>query len=159
MYEPLTAAHADGLFPLLGDARVWAWIAGSDGATVGQMRASYALRARGSGRPGERWLNHAVRLRTGPLLGRIEATVHDEGWGEIAYVFGVAAWGQGYGREAVRWLLGEIGVPQVWATAVPDNIRSIRLLSALGFREAPATRPLPSWAPGDRVLRWDALPR
>jgi RimJ/RimL family protein N-acetyltransferase len=157
VYEPLGPGHAAALFPVLGDVRVWEHILASDGATVEQMRTAYARRAAGSGRSDERWINHAVRLAGGPYLGRIEATVHAEGWAEIAYLFGLAGRGRGYARAAVRWLLGQLEVAEVWATTTPGNARSRRLLEALGFREAPMSRPLASWAPGDLTYRWDRL--
>ncbi len=159
VFEPLAAEHAAVLFPLLGDARVWEHLLASDGATEAQMRAVYARRAAGPGRPGERWINHAVRLVSGPYLGRIEATVHPSGWAEVAYVFGLAHRGRGYARAAVRGLLEQLDVDEVWATVTPANVRSRRLLAALGFREAPRARPLASWAPGDLTYRWDRAAR
>lgn len=155
VFEPLGPGHAPVLFPVLGDARVWQHIQGSDGATEDQMRAVYARRAAGPGRPDERWINHAVRLAGGPYLGRVEATVHGGTWAEIAYVFGVAHRGRGYARAAVAWLLEHIGVEEAWAAVSAGNARSQRLLTALGFRETPPVRPLASWDPGDLTYRWD----
>jgi RimJ/RimL family protein N-acetyltransferase len=154
-FEPLGPEHATVLFPVLGAARVWEHLQGSDGATEEQMRAAYARRAAGPERPGEQWANHAVRLAGGPYLGRVEATVHAGGWAEIAYVFGLEHRGRGYARAAVGWLLEHLGVDEVWATTLPANVRSRRLLAALGFREAPQSRPLASWDPGDLTYRWD----
>jgi RimJ/RimL family protein N-acetyltransferase len=155
-FEPLGPGHATALFPVLGDVRVWEHLLGSDGATEDQMRAAYARRAAGPGRPGERWINHAVRLAGGPYLGRVEATEHiGEGWAEIAYVFGLAHRGRGYARSAVRWLLEQLEVDEVWASTTPANVRSRRLLEALGFRQEPPARPLASWDPGDLTYRWD----
>lgn len=155
VFEPLGPEHAAVLFPVLGDARVWKYLQGSDGATEEQLRAAYARRVAGPVRPGDRWLNHAVRLVNGTYLGRIEATVHTGGWAEIAYVFGLADRGRGLARAAVRWLLEHIGVDEVWATTTPANTGSRRLLAALGFREVPRSRPLASWDPGDLTYRWD----
>ncbi len=154
-FELLGPEHATVLFPVLGAARVWEHIQGSDGATEEQMRAAYARRAAGPSRPGERWINHAVRLVEGPYLGRVEATVYPGGWAEIAYVFGQEHRGHGYAGAAVGWLLEHVGVDEVWATTTPANVRSCRLLAALGFREAPRSRPLASWEPGDLTYRWD----
>ena len=154
-FEPLAPDHAAVLFPVLGDARVWTHLEASDGVSEAQMRLLYARRAAGSGRPGERWVNHAVRLEGGPYLGRIEATVHEGGWAEIAYVFGLAHRGRGHARAAVRWLLAWLEVDEVWATVRPENDRSRRLLEALGFSEQPSSRPLASWSPGDLTYRWD----
>jgi len=155
VFESLGPAHASVLHEILGDARVWQHIQGSDGATEEQMRVAYARRAAGSPRPGERWVNFAVRLSSGPYLGRVEATVHDGGWAEIAYVFGLTHRGRGYARAAVAWLLGQLGTDEVWAATRPENEPSRRLLTALGFHECPPARPLASWDPGDLTYRWD----
>ncbi len=157
-FEPLGPDHASVLFPVLGDARVWEHLQGTDGSSEAQMRTAYARRAAGPIRPGERWVNYAVRLVEGPYLGRIEATVHAEGWAEIAYVFGLAHRGRGYARAAVQWLLDTLGVDEVWATTIHANLRSRRLLAALGFSEAPQSRPLASWDPGDLTYRWERRP-
>jgi RimJ/RimL family protein N-acetyltransferase len=155
VFEPLGPEHASALFPVLRDARIWEHIVGNDGATEAQMRALYTRRAAGSGRPEERWINHAVRLAAGPYLGRIEATVHEgEGWAEVAYVFGLEHAGRGYARAAVHWLLDHLEVDEVWACVTSANTRSRRLLEALGFRQEPSTRPLASWDPGDLTYRW-----
>jgi len=155
VFEALSPEHASVLFPILGDARVWKHLQGTDGATKEQMRTGYARRAAGPAGATERWLNHAVRLADGPYLGRIEATVSRDGWAEIAYVFGLAHRGHGHARAAVAWLLGQLGVDEVWATTTPANAPSRRLLTALAFREVPPSRPLASWAPGDLTFRWD----
>ena len=155
LFESLGPEHAAALFPVLGDRRVWEHLQETDGANEEQMRAGCARRATGPGRPDERWINHAVRLADGPYLGRVEATVHRGHWAEIAYVFGLEHRGRGHARAAVRWLLGQLEVDEVWATTVPANERSRRLLEALGFRESPPTRPIASWAAGDLTYRWD----
>ena len=154
-YEALGPEHAAVLFPVLGDARIWEYLEGSDGATEEQMRATYARRAAGPSRPGERWISHAVRLAGGPYLGRIEAAVYDGGWAEIAYVFGLEHRGQGHARAAVAWLLEQLEVDEVWAATLPGNLRSRRLLEALGFRQSEPSRPLASWTFWDLAYRWD----
>ena len=117
--------------------------------------AVYARRAAGPARADQRWINHAVRLGRGPYLGRVEATVYAGGWAEIAYVFGLSHRGRGYARAAVAWLIQHVGVEEIWATTRPENTPSRRLLTALGFRECPPSRPLASWDPGDLTYRWD----
>ncbi len=153
VFEPLGPEHASALFPVLGDARVWQHIQGSDGATEEQMRVVYARRAAGPAGSDQRWINHAVRLARGPYLGRVEATVYAGGWAEIAYVFGLSHRGRGYARAAVAWLIQHVGVEEIWATTRPENTPSRRLLTALGFRECPPARPLASWDPGDLTYR------
>lgn len=107
----------------------------------------------------ERWLNYAVRLKeSGLAIGRIEATLLDER-AEIAYLFGTAFWGCGYATEGVQWLHQWIGltfqIREFWATVMPGNTHSIRLLERNGYREAPReTWPqLRGYDLGDRVFR------
>lgn len=162
-YEPLSAAHAPELFPVLSPEIVWAHIEGSEERTLEEMGARYARVARGpAGSPGERWVNFALRLGDGALCGRVEATVHDAGgaapWAEIAYLLGPAYWGRGLASEAVAWLMAHLreahGVRELWAAVRPDNARSCRLLLRLGFRAAPrGVRPLASEDPGDLLFR------
>jgi RimJ/RimL family protein N-acetyltransferase len=135
----------------LADVRVGAYIGGSEATTAEAIRGRIERVLRGPTVAGERWLNYAVR-RDGVVIGWLEATVYDDGWAEIAYVFGVAYWGHGYASEGVSWLLDQLG-DEVWAAVHPDNARSIALLVRLGFvqRDAPA-RPLGSYDPGDLVF-------
>lgn len=165
-YEPLTAAHAPALFPVLSSSVVWTYVADSDERTLDEMVARYARTERGPGpdRPTERWVNFALRLPDGTCCGRIEATVHEAGspapWAEIAYLLGPAFWGRGLAQEAVAWLLTHLEeqhqVYEVWAAVQPDNARSCRLLARLGFQPVqPDAREVYSWDPGDALFRLD----
>ena len=58
-------------------------------------------------------------------------------------------------RDVVRWLLEQFEVEEVWACTSVANLRSRRLLEALGFRQGSPTRPLASLDPGDLTYRWD----
>lgn len=59
---------------------------------------------------------------------------------EIGYVFNRGYWGQGYAAESCRALIQQAfaqGVHRVYGECDPDNVRSWKLLEALGFqREA-----------------------
>lgn len=88
---------------------------------------------------------------------------------EIVYALRPPFWGRGYAREMVSamltWGAQERGLRQVWATAMPDNTASARVLAASGLRwqhtrpdadgeptatwlwEAPAQAPSSSEAP------------
>lgn len=144
-YARLGPEHAEALFPLFADPRVWRYIEGNDGATVDDLRARYL---RWQENPD--WINHAVLLDTTPI-GRVQATLHGD-WAEIAYVIGVPHWGHGYGREATAWLIDQLPVREVWAAIAPGNRASRRLLEALGFVEAEG-RTLDSADPGDLLFR------
>ncbi len=85
-------------------------------------------------------LNFAVCLSgTGELVGscgirNIDAARREC---EIGYWIGRAHRGMGYGKEAVRLLIGvafgDIGMELVRATVLPGNTRSLKLLQSLGF--------------------------
>ena len=162
-FEPLTAAHADVLFPVLATRSVLAFIdLTGDPPTIEEFRGEYAARAIGpvdAPTPTERWFNMAVRLKTplSPAIGRLEATRHSE-WGEIAYLFGEAWWGKGLAFEAMLWWHDYLAVAapgtEWWATVHPANQRSIRLLTRLGYEEMDSSkRPkLYSYDSGDRCF-------
>jgi len=62
-------------------------------------------------------------------------------------------WGQGYATEATAWMIGEVralGCAECWATVLPENVASVRLLRRLGFIEAePGDLALQSYDDGD----------
>jgi RimJ/RimL family protein N-acetyltransferase len=76
----------------------------------------------------------------GPLLGTVSLFHLDPGnrRAEIGYALGRPAWGQGYGQEAVRALVGHafgaLDLNRLEADVDPRNQASARLLERLGFR-------------------------
>jgi RimJ/RimL family protein N-acetyltransferase len=139
------------LVAALGHPEVGAFLTAPDVTTVEAMHARIDRLLAGPEDRSERWLNY-VLLSEGVVIGRIEASIYDETWSEIAYLVGPAYQRRGYAREAVRWLLAQLP-PEVWAAIQPANVRSIALVEALGFsRQAvPPTRPLGSYDVGDGV--------
>ena len=139
-FEPLTANHAAALFPILNTPAVQAFIDPTNSQTIADLQAEYSIRARGPivTEQTERWFNMAVRLRSpiGSVIGRLEATSYGH-YGEVAYLFGEAWWGQGLAFEAMNWWHGYLSAAtretEWWATVAPNNIRSIRLLGRLGY--------------------------
>ena len=159
LIEPLVAAHAGELVAALDHPAVGEYIGGPDVTTVEAMVERIARLAAGPGPewPEEVWWNFVVRRAdTGVVVGRVEATTYGD-WGEVAYVFGPAAWGAGYATEAMRWLidvLRSVGASELWAAVHPLNDRSIRLLERLEFvaRPIPPGRPVGSYDEGDVVF-------
>ena len=104
---------------------------------------------------GQRWFNYAVLLDS-VVIGRVEATAHD-GIVEIAYLLNPSLWGQGLGTAATELLLNELrseGEHDFWATLVPENVASARVVEHLGFAEIDAklAPKLLSFDEGDRVF-------
>jgi len=160
LFEPLTAAHAEELWPILATPAVLAWIDPQGNLpALADLRAEFAAWTNGpvaSTMPKERWFNVAIRLNISPFpaIGRLESTGYD-GWGEVAYLLGEAWWGKGLAFEAMLWWQDYLATAapgtEWWATVHPMNQRSIRLLERLGYRQVdPSDRPkLQSYDPGD----------
>jgi 8-oxo-dGTP diphosphatase len=70
------------------------------------------------------------------LIGCVGATIQ-EGRAEIGYWFGRAYWGHGYATEALRRclrvLFGDLDIGLAWASVVPENKASRRVLDKTGF--------------------------
>lgn len=136
--EPLAPEHAEGLFTALDDDRVGTYIGGPDVTTIEALRTRINRLSEGApAASGETWLNWVV-VAGETIVGRIEATEH-RGIAEVAYLFDPRHWGRGYATEATSWMIGELrarGAGELWATVLPANSGSIRLLRRLGFVEA-----------------------
>ena len=59
--------------------------------------------------------------------------------GEIWYLIRPENWGKGIATEAVKQLLdlgfGELGLHRIWATCLPENPASERVLEKVGMRK------------------------
>lgn len=99
------------------------------------------------------WLQRMTSEPLQPKLWAITTAASDECVGTVALVPGAApqtwwlsywlspfVWSQGFAQEAVRALLAsaasQSGYAMVVAAVAQDNVRSIRVLKALGFVEA-----------------------
>lgn len=89
----------------------------------------------------DQWLQLGVRLSTSnELLGDVAIhSLESDDCYEIGFTFAQSNQGKGYAREAVAALLSFLftthAAQQVVATPDARNLRSINLLSKLGFRE------------------------
>ncbi len=137
---PLDPAHADLLFDGLRDDRLYEFIPDSPPVSVEWLRARYEkLAGRVSPDGTEAWLNWAVwASQAARYIGYVQATIRGGGVAEIAYVLFRAAWGNGFGREAVAAMISDLrdgyGATMARATVDPRNTRSVRLLLSLGFQ-------------------------
>ena len=158
-YETLVPAHAAALFPALSDPAVYQYIDGRPPQSVEELGSRLERMSGGPPphRAGETWWNYVVRRAdTGDAIGFLEATITEER-AEIAYQFGSAHWGHGYATEAARWHQGQLAertrVETLWATARPENVRSLRLLARLGYVQVSSWPALTSYDPGDVVYK------
>jgi RimJ/RimL family protein N-acetyltransferase len=136
--EPLTAAHADEMTPLLDDPALHAYVGGTP-LSREELRERYARQARGRSPDGrERWLNWIVRERaSGAAVGYVQATVDDDAHSaEIAWVIGSEFQGNRYAVEAaaamVAWL-AEDGIRVIAAHIRPGHTASAGVARAVGL--------------------------
>lgn len=157
--EPRTAAHAEALFAVLAEPRLYEFIDEDPPASVEALREKFQRSESGRSPDGsEQWLNWVVRDASGQVAGYVQATIEAGGETNIAYVFGSAFWGLGIASAAVeamlRILATEFDVKTFYVVAERANARSARLAERLGFTPAPpelcARRGV---APGDKLLR------
>src|SRR5689334_23661391 len=106
--EPQLAAHARQMFALLQDPAIYRYENEAPPSVQWLEERFRRLETRVSADGREQWLNWVVRLRGGGLIGFVQATIREDRSASIAYVFGSAHWGRGYGSEAVNAMLGEL---------------------------------------------------
>lgn len=141
MLEPQVSAHADAMFLVLSDLRIYEH-ENAPPPTVEWLRDRFArLESRASPDGREAWLNWVIRLPSGELAGYVQATVAGR-QASIAYVLGSRWWGRGIATEAVRTMMTELratdGVETFVAVFKRGNLRSRRLLARLGFVDGAA---------------------
>jgi [ribosomal protein S5]-alanine N-acetyltransferase len=138
--EPLSPWHADPMFAVLRDPALYTYIADEIPQGPGALARWCTPHEPPVSPDGtELWLNWAVRLIGNGYAGYVQTTVRADAVAEIAYVFGLAFWGQGYAREAAARLLAhvfdDLGASAAKAMIDARNAPSRRLAAALGFDE------------------------
>ena len=138
--DPLRAAHADELAPVLDDPALHAFTGGAP-ATVPELRAAYARREAGVSPDGRAaWLNWVLRPATGgPPAGTVQATVTAADGrlrAELAWVVTSADQGRGLATEAATavagWLAAQ-GVGELVAHIAPGHRASEAVARHLGL--------------------------
>jgi RimJ/RimL family protein N-acetyltransferase len=158
--QKLELKHALQLFDALNHVEVGEFIGGPDVTTLSELEDRIAhLQIGPREEVNQRWFNFAVLLES-VVIGRVEATAHDA-IVEIAYLITPSLWGQGLGTTATELLLNQLqneGEDNFWATTVPENTASTKVLENLGFIEIdPRQAPLLlSYDEGDRVFQLDS---
>lgn len=143
--EPLVAAHADALYPILCDPRQLEYLDEGAPASLEALRERYRrLESRRSADGTEHWLNWAIVARDlgADAIGFVQATVLEDHRAWVAYEVGHAWWGRGIATEATYAMVDHLAlhyaVTRCLATVDVRNERSWRLLQRLGFRRADA---------------------
>lgn len=141
--EPLVAAHAEAMYPLLADPALYAHLDHGPPTGAADLARGYArLESRRSPDGREQWLNWVLRTPDGALAGFVQATVLPTQVAWVAYVVGRAFWGRGWGVAATRAMMEELaaehGVTRFIASVEEANTPSIGVLGRLGFRAGSA---------------------
>lgn len=137
--EPLRAGHAEEMFAVAGDEKLYEFMLHEPPVSVEVLEARYRfLEERQRTPQTEAWLNWAIRLKeTGHLIGRVEITLYKNQTAYLAYELASKHWGKGYATEACKGVLNLLAdryaVQEVTAEVDTRNTASIKLLERLGF--------------------------
>ncbi len=139
--EPLTVRHAEAMFPILSDPKLYRYLDYGPPTTIRHVRNVYEKLEQRSSRDGcETWLNWIVCLKGATPIGYVQATIVSPDLTWIAYFLGSKYWGHGYACSATKAMLTRLeeryGVKQLFATVEIDNGPSIVLLKRLFFEHA-----------------------
>lgn len=145
--EPLSAAHAAELGPLLDDAALHEFTGGVPLSTAALTDRYARLASRRSPAGDQRWGNWVIRVRgTGAAAGTVQATLPAggpaAGPAEIAWVLARPAQGHGYAKEAARSLAERLLADgwRVTAYIHPGHLASQHVAHAAGLAPTTATR-------------------
>ena len=158
LLEPLVAAHAEEMFEPMSAPEIYAFIAEEPPISLSALRKRYRELARGCSADGrEIWLNWVVRVASGSCAGYVQATINPGSTGDLAFAFAPQFWGRSVSFEAcqaaVQHMAQELRVRRLYATVDALNVRSMHLLTRLGFAEVPAAHyPHGAVEPSDRVF-------
>jgi [ribosomal protein S5]-alanine N-acetyltransferase len=162
--EPLCAAHAAEMYPILGEPAVYEFLIDKPPASLEELTERYRrLEARCSPDGSQQWLNWIIRLLNGgACAGFVQATLFTPRTGDFAFVLGPAYWGRGLAYDAciaaLQILFRNYGVTSLFATVDRRNARSLSLLGRLGFRQVErAAYPHGDVLTSDHVLRKDSF--
>jgi len=135
---PIDRTHAEGLFAVLKDPRLYGFTGGEPPIDASSLARTYEFwETRASPDGTELWFNWAVSLRVHQLLiGYVQAGIHSD-YADMAWVVGSEWQQQGYATEAarslLRWAFDTLDLNRVQAEADTRNLASARVLEKLGF--------------------------
>ncbi|MEO6913309.1 MAG: GNAT family N-acetyltransferase [Candidatus Baltobacteraceae bacterium] len=135
---PIRGSHADELWPLVDDDRMWSYFPSLRPKTVGELRRRFEKWEGGSPRAGELWLNWLCRDRASDApIGTLQATVRQPQIAYLAYAVYPAHQRKGYAREAIQAVIEHLhaahGVSRLYVEMDAANVPSFRLAESLGF--------------------------
>jgi ribosomal-protein-alanine N-acetyltransferase len=159
---PLRVEHAEGMFSLLSDPRIYEFFPDEPPTSLDYLRERYhRLEMRHSPDVREQWLNWIIQApESNVCMGFIQATIHTPTTGDFAFVLGPSYWARGLAYEAavpvLHTLFTDHAIRSLFAIADERNVRSISLLTRLGFRHVErANYPHGAVLPSDQVYFHD----
>ncbi len=157
---PLRVEHAGAMFPLLSDPRIYEFIQHEPPMSLECLQERYRRHETRYAPDGtEQWLNWIIQpLASDACVGFIQATIHTNAAADFAFVLGPSYWGRGLAHEAavsaLCTLFTDYAVSSLFAMADKRNVRSIALLTRLGFQLVEHTAyPHGAVLPSDHVFR------
>ncbi len=152
--EPLQPKHADKMFALLNDERLYKHIGDGLISDVEQFRNRYRRLAEGVSADGrEQWVNWIMKLN-GSCAGYVQATISDTS-AYIAWMVGTRYQGRGLAtqaaRELIRWIRQRHEVP-ILARIDDANIASRKVAIRVGMIETS------EFEEGERVWVYSTVP-
>lgn len=133
--RPRRESDAEALYPTMSNPDCMRYWSRAAFPSLSALRESFS--------PSETatttWKTWAItKLNSDTAIGFVAASTKRKGVSEIGYLIAREEAGKGYAREAVGMLvsrlLGEEGQRRVFADVDPENVGSVRLLEALGFK-------------------------
>ena len=138
--EPLTVNHAVGYFNIAANPALYRYIPRDPPASLEKLTDRYkGLVDQISSDGTEIWLNWFIRIKdlSRAYIGKLEATIVQDGKAYIAYEIDPNFQGKGYATEACRAMIGmlqtDYNVQFIQAHVDTRNERSIKLLERLGL--------------------------
>ena len=157
---PLRVEHAEAMFPLLSDPRIYEFIQDEPPASLECLQERYRRHeTRHSPDGTEQWLNWIIQpLESDACMGFIQATIHTNAAADFAFVLGPFYWGRGLAHEAassvLHALFTDYSISTLFAMADKRNVRSISLLTRLDFQRVEhANHPHRAFLPSDHVFQ------
>jgi [ribosomal protein S5]-alanine N-acetyltransferase len=136
--RPATADDAEHLLKLFSIPEVWRYLPPGPPYTPERAQAGIERRMK---LEAERGFSPMLVFRkdTGEFIGNAGLQpIPDTPEVELAYHYLPSAWGQGYGTEAAVAILahglGPVGLSQIIAICIPENVGSWRIMEKAGMR-------------------------
>jgi RimJ/RimL family protein N-acetyltransferase len=133
------AADAERISLLLGNWNVAHWVVRVPYPFRPEHAAAWIARSAEERAAGIGWPYLITLRESGAMIGSMDLSIEgDSATGALGYWLGEDYWGQGYATEAAAAMIGfafdMLKLKEVSANALPDNLRSIRVLEKAGMR-------------------------